>query len=301
MDTFFTPWHGILYSGLLFGGLVPIVALIRTHRHGAAWQGAIAPGYGLSLLGIPLFIGGGLFDLVWHSLFGIEVSTEALLSPSHLILALAGALIVAGPLRAALRRDDERGAPSWPSRLAVVLSLSLTYLLSLFTFFTAFVQPFHLPLAAVRSAGEAVVELGVASVLVQAAMYTGFILFGLLRCRLPAGSITPLLTVNVALQSVLHDEYRLIPVALGAGIAADLLLAWLRPSAGRVRMLRLFAFLTPVVLYLLYFLVLGLTQGVAWSIHLWLGATVLAGVVGLLLSYCFVPPAQASTAPDPAA
>jgi len=63
-----------------------------------------------------------------------------------------------------------------------------------------------------------------------------------------------------------------------------------RPSTTRFNELRIFAFVVPVVLYLLYFLALGLTEGIVWSIHLWLGSCILAGVVGFLLSYLMVGP-----------
>ncbi len=75
------------------------------------------------------------------------------------------------------------------------------------------------------------------------------------------------------------------PVAILAGIAADLLLRQLKPSQGRPGALRVFAFAVPVILYLLYFLDLVLTTGIPWSIHLWLGSTIMAGIVGILLSY----------------
>ena len=39
-----------------------------------------------------------------------------------------------------------------------------------------------------------------------------------------------------------------------------------------------------------YFLDLMLTHGIIWSIHLWLGSCVMAGIVGLVLSYLLVPP-----------
>jgi hypothetical protein len=39
-----------------------------------------------------------------------------------------------------------------------------------------------------------------------------------------------------------------------------------------------------------YFVVMMLTQGIGWSVHLWTGSIVLAGVTGLLLSYLIIPP-----------
>ena len=43
-------------------------------------------------------------------------------------------------------------------------------------------------------------------------------------------------------------------------------------------------------LFLFYFLDLMVTQGIIWSIHLWLGSCVMAGIVGLVLSYLLAPP-----------
>jgi len=44
----------------------------------------------LSLLGVAIFGLSGGVDFLWHSLFGFEVDTEALLSPTHLSLAIGG-------------------------------------------------------------------------------------------------------------------------------------------------------------------------------------------------------------------
>jgi hypothetical protein len=45
----------------------------------------------------------------------------------------------------------------------------------------------------------------------------------------------------------------------------------------------------PLVWYSLYFLALHLTHGVWWSVHVWAGAIVVAGLVGWLVSYLVVP------------
>jgi hypothetical protein len=75
-----------------------------------------------------------------------------------------------------------------------------------------------------------------------------------------------------------------------AGLASDGLLHQLKPSAARVGALRLFAGGVPLIWYSVYFLALHLTEGIWWSVHLWAGAIVLAGLVGWLLSYLVVPP-----------
>jgi len=43
------------------------------------------------------------------------------------------------------------------------------------------------------------------------------------------------------------------------------------------------AFLVPAVVFALYFATLMMTGGIGWSIHLWLGAIVIAGIIGLFL------------------
>jgi hypothetical protein len=40
---------------------------------------------------------------------------------------------------------------------------------------------------------------------------------------------------------------------------------------------------------MIYFFAIQMLHGIAWVIHLWVGSIVLAGVVGLLLSYLLVP------------
>ena len=42
--------------------------------------------------------------------------------------------------------------------------------------------------------------------------------------------------------------------------------------------------------YGLYFAILALSEGLGWSIHLWMGSWLLAGVSGLLISILVVPP-----------
>jgi hypothetical protein len=122
----------------------------------------------------------------------------------------------------------------------------------------------------------------------------GLVLLTAMRWLLPFGSLLLMFTLNSLLMSFMQDHYRFIPAAALAGLGADLLIRWLKPSMERSGALRLFAFTVPVLYYVFYFAVLMLTQGVDWSIHLWTGSIVLAGVVGLLLSYLIIPPLTTS-------
>jgi hypothetical protein len=292
VDTsFFTPWHGILYSAMLVVMLFLLVPFTMNLLRGAAWRRALPVGYGLSLLGTLLFAVGGVGDMIWHILFGIEANLEALLSPTHLVLALGWFLIVGGPLRAAWQRTKEMEHYNWQSQLPSFLSL--TFMLSVLTFFTIYATPFAHALAAVGAhAGrsQTAQALGVSGFLIQSALLMGAMLLVLQRWTLPHGTMTLVLTLNTALVSTLHDQYLLVAGTAVAGVVADLLYAHLQPSPARPGALRVWAFAVPVILYALYFLVLHLTTGIAWTVHLWTGALVLAGVVGLLLSYVAVPP-----------
>ena len=288
-DSFFTPWHGILYSAMLLVAVFLSATFLNNIRRGAAWRRALPAGYGLSLVGTLVFAVGGAGDMIWHILFGVENNLEALLSPTHLILALGWILIVGGPLRAAWQRPDEVGE-GWLEQMPRYLSLA--FILSVFTFFTTYANPFGHALAANSELdrGEAWQALGVAAILVQTALLTGVALFAARRWRLPVGALTVVVTLNTALMSVLHDLYVLIPFAAAGGVLADILYQTLRPGLDRLVEFRVWSFATPAALYALYFAALLVTGGIWWSIHLWAGAIVLAGVVGLLLSYLALPP-----------
>ena len=175
--------------------------------------------------------------------------------------------------------------------------LSLTFLLSIWTFMTQFGHPLvdTWAAAAIRPRTQHVPmlrqSLGIMSILLQAGLLMGLVLLAVLRWILPLGSLTLVLTLNATLMSFMHDQYRFIPAAAAAGLAADLLLHWLQPSRVRSGAWRLFAFAVPAINYAFYFVVLMVTQGIDWSVHLWTGSILLAGVVGLLLSYLLIPPA----------
>ncbi len=138
LETFFTPWHAVLYSGFAASAGFVFATFLVNIRRGFAWQSALPPGYMLSLAGAVIFLVGGLGDMVWHIIFGVEEDVDALLSPTHLSLALGGTLILSGPLRSAWLRTDDGGG-----RLRLLPGiLSLAFLLCTFTFFTQFAHPF---------------------------------------------------------------------------------------------------------------------------------------------------------------
>jgi hypothetical protein len=307
-DTFFTPWHAIIYSGVLGAALVLAGSGYVAWHHGASWRRVLPAGYGLSLLGVGLFLITGVADFVWHLLFGIEADLEALYSPPHLLLAFAGALIASGPLRAAWYQRQTSPATRWRA------VLSLTLLLSIFTFFTSESHPFDHPWAWVRvrplaldpralglpamalgGAGsqDLAETLGISSILIQTGVLMALVLLMIRRwgARLPRGWLTFVFTLNAVGMGMFHSTLWVVAVAGLAGIAADLLYHWLEPNVQRPQRLRLWSALIPVVLYSLYFVALLMLGGIWWPIHLWAGSIGLAGLTGWLMSYLVAPPA----------
>ena len=141
-DTFFTPWHALLYTGATsFGVVLGLVAIFGKPR-GIPVRDVLAPPYRIAFLGAILFVVGGVLDLIWHTVFGFEVDVEALLSPTHLLLAASALLMLGGPIRSAAARmaGEARGTPSW--RLAGPFVVPLAMALAVFGAFTQYVHPF---------------------------------------------------------------------------------------------------------------------------------------------------------------
>ena len=142
-SSFLTPWHGVLYAGVFGTFLFLLIELRRGVDAGLPWRWALPPGYPLSLAAALLFLVAGMGDALWHALFGVEVELETLLSPTHLLLAVAGILLMSGPARSAWSRPVSAGDSGWPSLGPLVISAALLY--SVLTFFTQFAHPISAP------------------------------------------------------------------------------------------------------------------------------------------------------------
>jgi hypothetical protein len=291
LETFFTPWHGVLYSGLLAVGTYLLGGALRSPRRDGALSPRLPPAYQTALVGVGVFALGGLADLAWHLAFGVEVDLEAAVSPSHLLLALGGLVIVSAPFRDAWaqREADFR----WRHDLPALLSLAFT--LTVLTTLTEYANAFSRPWAASEmqtSPPELGQMLGLVGVMVQSALVTGSVLLATLRWRLPPGAFTLVLAVNATFMSFAHDVFVFIPVAAAAGFCADVLYRVFRPTDGSPARFRMFGALVPAVLFAIYFGTLATFLGIGWSAALWVGAIGLASGVGWLTTYLVIPPRQ---------
>lgn len=297
-DSFFTPWHAALYAGYVATAALLVGRAAWGIRRGAAWRDAMPAGYGLSLAGVACWIVGGPFDAIWHTLFGFEADVEALMSPAHTLLALGVGLMASGPLRAALRRPRGR----WLDELPMVLSL--TFVISILTFFTQIAHPVS-NLFAARGwpPGYEWTALGVIGTVFTSLVLVGPPLFLLKHGRLPAGAITIMVTLNAVAMGFLFDR-RPFPRAVVASfalaaLAADFVRGALHAGPAQRGAFRAFAIVFPVLLSGSYFVGLGLRTGLMWTPHLWMGTVVFCGVASWLVSYLALPPATLSAPPSP--
>jgi hypothetical protein len=91
----------------------------------------------------------------------------------------------------------------------------------------------------------------------------------------------------------------LVPAMVVGGLAADLLLARLRPGPDRPGAFRAAAVLVPLVLWGAWTAVYAVVYGIAWPPELWAGVLGMACLGGLGLSLLALPPAVPDGAWEP--
>ena len=313
LETFFTPWHAILYSGYLVTAGVMLGTVLLNRLRGATWAAAIPQGYELSLLGVIGFFFGGIGDLTWHTLFGIEQNINALFSPTHLFLMICFGLIVIGPYRARYRRKEQ------PATLAehLLLALACSWFLVTLSNFTQVTSPFLIFWPQVAPSGQILAQAGqpgvfwpqslsnvqdilqlqaVEGYLLQVVLFTGFALYTIRRFRLTFGFFTFVQTFVAFSLSFLGNHPVVILIGLLAGLLIDGAYAFIRPSMTHPTRFRLFAAASAAALYVVYMLSLQLMGGITWSIHMAAGSVFVTAMVGWLLSYLVLP----AQTPEPA-
>lgn len=292
-ETFFTPWHGMLYSG--FAAVTAWVALPLLQDREGPVTSRIPVGYGLGMVGLAVFAVGGVSDAVWHTLFGIETGVDALLSPTHLLLLAGGLLILTSPVRAAEHSVAEP-APTLKTLLPAVIALTLTATIAGFFFAYAWglVDPTPadpVPPAALdehapgHREAEQLVAFGILSRMLATAVLVGPLLYLAVRWRPPAGTVTILFAGVSAPLAVLAAGSptatdlgtgdwvtALLLPPLVAGIAGDLALRRLDLRGGDPRVVHGFATGLALVLWLGHFVALTTSIGLRWPPELWGGA-----------------------------
>lgn len=294
LETFFTPWHAAFYSG--FAAVSGWIAWqvwrnVRAGRNGLA---AVPMGYLAGLVSIPGFALFGLADLTWHTVLGIETTIDILFSPSHLGLVVMMLIVITTPLRSAWKAPDVGASPSLGRLLPALLGLAFaTTLVSLFlSYGNAMQMGAGGIVGAFSTVDEADTDRLASAMVITNVVLLAPVLFLARRWRLPFGSVTLLYAVGVLMPGA-QTAFRNLPILLtfvAAGLVADLLILWLRPSVERRAAYWAFAGLSAFATWALYIGVASVAKGSLPAIpELWTGAPIVAGLLGLALGVLFLP------------
>jgi hypothetical protein len=292
-ESFFTPWHAVLYSGFAATAIAAVSVVVRRRTAGRTVSEAIPPGHAVTLVGLGVFALGGVGDLLWHEVLGIEVGVEALLSPSHLVLLAGGVLVLSAPLRAGIAAgpDDHRLG------VVVPIVLDLVLLVGVGGFFLAYLSPFVNDAASQRFDPQRIPHehpssdvdelqqlLGVGSILVTTVLLVLALVYLVHRWSPPPGSVTLLVGGSVLLLTMIDqfDEWFVVLAGVAAGATIDSL--WRRVGASTAIGVGL------AVLWAGYFVTHGLVgDPVGWSAELVGGSVVLSGLLAAALSAVTTP------------
>jgi len=301
LETFFTPWHAIFYSGFAAVAAWCGWNVVRGRKEGLAWKQAVPTGYLPALVGLAIFMVGGATDMVWHIIFGIETDIDALLSPTHLMLFLGAALIVTAPYRSFSARWVRAESPASFSEFSPTL-LSMTLLMVLtsfmFMYLSAFDEAFMRETYGHSAQGQfgnatGLVEFlshksGIASILITNVILFAPALLLVRSFKTPFGSFTIAFTVVAALITSLQ-VFALWPFIVSSflgGLATDVLAKTIRPSTGRSRLIS-FAAAASGIFWSLYVGAVAL-EGMGWAVEFWSGTIIWAalstGALAVLMS-----------------
>jgi hypothetical protein len=288
LETFFTPWHGLFYSGFTATALW-IAWMIRRRRiSGSSLSESIPPGYRLAALGLGIFAIGGVGDSLWHTFLGIETGVDALISPTHIILLVGIVLIVGAPMRSAALAHPGRQLPK-EDFLPVGLSMGLTALIVSFFFMYTYAPSFGMPAIQYTpdGAGGFEAEFGIMQILITTVIVTGSVLYLAARRDTPLWTFTAILgflgLLMCGMQTQFEQPWEMIAPLL-AGLAADLFIRRFRPHPESAGTWLALGGVIPLVMWSTYFSTFAIFGEIGWTPELWAGSIVLGVLVGLGLA-----------------
>ncbi|MDR6553241.1 hypothetical protein [Paenibacillus qinlingensis] len=294
VETFFTPWHAILYSGYLAcaGWIFFMIRSNKISNPSTTWISAIPVGYKLGVAGVILFFAGGLGDMYWHTVFGIEKNIEALLSPTHLLLLSGALLILTSPYRA-ISAAEKGAAPTFRQLLPALTSIGLTF--TVFAFFLMYAWSFRQNLWMARdydAVAKAVVDFMLTTMILVIP-----VMFVLRRWKLPFGTVTLFFLFESIFLAVLDGfrDYGSIIILLISGVIGDVLFREIKEREVTDWRYKAVFFVLPVLIWGLYFASLKLFHTLHWSPELWGGTIFLCALSSLGLSILAAPVATSQS------
>lgn len=279
-EGFLTVPHAVFYTAFLAIVVLFGTAILRNRAQGASVLEAIPFGYGYGVLGLALFAVGGPMDVLWHQAFGAEAGIEALVSPTHLLLATGAVLFFSSPLRAAWIRGVEtslrRQLPMLFSAGFVTISIAA---------FAMYGNPLIDPIAT----GDLDPGYGVLKIIAFTVLSLGLALSLLSRFRLAPGAFAFLFSFIAVPFSYSAGLQSFFLPMLVTGLVADGYNTALQPTPDDRLRFRGFAVVITLTLSGGYFTTHSLIWGVDWSTHIWAGAIFASMLVGILVSYLVNP------------
>jgi hypothetical protein len=303
IENFFTPWHAMLYTGFAATATWTIWLAYRRRTSARWWRHDWPAGYAVGAIGAAMFAAGGLGDMVWHTVFGIEVGLKTALSPSHLLLDMGAVLLVTSPLRSwwAAGPGGPRAAAGLVG-LGLGVTMATVLMLNVSPFVTTAPTQTYEP--GMTNASHLAAVRGLASYLI----YTIVVVapFLLVHRRRPTfGAATAVVGFVAAFAVLTFDVPRVqFIAALAALVGAALAdLAVLRIDAVRgpdaPLRLPLAGAVVAALVWSGHLLGLHLAEGVRWPPELWAGTVVLTALLGGLLGGLAARPAEFAR-PEPA-
>ena len=286
LETFWTPWHAVLYSGIAASGFT-LLWIMRSRLPSVPTYGtllALPNALRVPLVGMALLLVGGGVDTLWHNVFGIEQGLEIFVSPSHELIIGGMVLVAAGP--ALLLATRPGGGLSVADGALVTLSALLSAL------------PLHIYSLHASAIGDYFFGSGNDPVLIfsrDAQMVHGYLFSTVLlllpililgrRWRLPPAVPTLLVAVPALLMHLMFgsdDPWWPALTVAAAAAGAEVVLrlgALFVPLPGEVRWVAL-GLLAPLLVWGTLLIVAA--PEVGWNVHVVSGLLTLVAIAGLL-------------------
>ncbi len=136
-ETFFSPPHSLLYSGVAIALVGTVVMFTLWHRDSQIDKNKFKFSVRLGIIGIFILTSSGPIDFVWHSNFGLD----GLLSPPHLLLITGMFLCSIGSMVGILRIGEEYRKGSYTHHhFWLILALLPVWMIS-----SGYIYSFSLP------------------------------------------------------------------------------------------------------------------------------------------------------------
>jgi hypothetical protein len=289
LETFWTPWHAVLYSGIAACGFT-LLWLLRPRLPEELTYRAVLrdtpPALRVPVVGMALLLVGGAIDTLWHNLFGIEQGLEIFFSPSHFLIIGGMVLVAAGPALM-LAATPARAIAGGNTVLVTVSALLAALPLHIYSLHaSALVEPML---------GTGAAEMGTFSEDGQMAHgYFGSTVLLLLpvlilarRWRLPIGVPTTLAALPGVFMALMFGDpgNEWLPIAVAAaGVVVEVLARLAAPAFRGLSVdmrWMLLGLLAPIVVWGAVLAVGAVTVGVGWGLHMLSGVLAAAAFTGL--------------------